>query len=201
MLPPFFYTGRVSHVSAVENRPIFLIGMMGAGKSTVGRLLADRLGRRFVDTDQEVERVSGRSIAEIFAYEGEARFRALEAETIERVGRGNAVVALGGGAVTQPAVVACLRRRGPIVLLEAEVEVLLARIGDPQTRPLLADRSRSEQLAVLAGLAEDRAEAYGCADFGVDASGSESETVERILVGLERATSAPGEPRAAGGDR
>ena len=89
MLLPFFYTVVVS-----RNIPIYLVGMMGAGKSTVGAELAARLGRAFLDTDREVERVAGRAISEIFETEGEARFRALEAEVIRAATLDTAVVAL-----------------------------------------------------------------------------------------------------------
>ena len=83
---------------------IWLVGLMGAGKSTVGRLLAERLGRAFVDLDDEIAREAGRSIPEIFEAEGEAGFRRREREALERAGRTSHVVALGGGAISQPGI-------------------------------------------------------------------------------------------------
>ena len=84
--PVFLYTARVSNP-----KPIFLVGMMGAGKSTVGPRLASRLGRAFVDTDHEIERRAGRAIAEIFAHDGELHFRGLECEAIEAAAGKSAV--------------------------------------------------------------------------------------------------------------
>jgi shikimate kinase len=130
---------------------IILTGFMGAGKSTAGTLLAQRLGWPFADSDHVLEARAGTSIAEIFRRDGEAAFRQMEAATIhELTQRAPIVLALGGGAVETPSTQAVLRslRDTCIVFLEAPLEVLVARCLDaPEgpVRPVLADRERLEQ--------------------------------------------------------
>jgi shikimate kinase len=147
---------------------VWLVGMMGAGKSTIGRRLAQRLGRRFVDTDAEVERAVGRSVAEIFAHEGEAAFRGHERAAIEAVGEEAAVVALGGGAIAQPGASERLARAGTVVYLRARPATLLARVGDAEGRPLLRGLAAERQLARLAELLEERRKAYESARIVLD---------------------------------
>ena len=183
MLPPFFYTGAVS-----GGKPIYLVGMMGVGKSTVGALLADALGRGFVDTDREIERMTGRNVAQIFEQEGEARFRELERaaieETLERTP--SAVIALGGGAIVQPGMLARLKGRGLIIYLRATPEALSNRIGDSASRPLLAGLSAGARVARLAALLETRRAFYEQADHWVDAEEDAAEVVQRIRDVLGR---------------
>ncbi len=179
MLLPFFYTEAVS-----RNSPIYLVGMMGVGKSTVGALLARRLGRPFIDTDQEVERVAGLTIAEIFETDGEVHFRALEAEAIRAASADAAVVALGGGAVAEPGAMERLLAGGEVVYLMAEPAVLVGRIGNPASRPLLAGLDRNEQIEKLERLLAERQPFYEQAGIRVDARGSTEEVVGRIVEGL-----------------
>ena len=165
---------------------VWLVGMMGAGKSTVGRALAARLGRRFVDTDEEIERASGRAIAEIFAREGEAGFRARELAAVEACRGHGAVVALGGGAVTQPAVRERLRGCGTVVYLRARPETLLARVGDASERPLLAGLDAPGRLARLRELLAQREAAYAGAALAVDVDAARVEdVVETIAAELD----------------
>src|SRR6185312_3665550 len=107
---------------------LYLVGFMGTGKSTVGRAAAQRLGFDFVDSDHEIERKAGKTIAEIFAQDGEPAFRAAEREFVEG---GHAprrlVVACGGGLVVQPGLAELLAERGVIVCLHASAETILAR--------------------------------------------------------------------------
>jgi shikimate kinase len=122
-------------------RNVVLIGMMGAGKSVVAEELAGRLGRELLDTDAMVEDELGKPIPEIFAEDGgERRFREAEAMMCRHVGtlRGR-VVAVGGGAVTNPENVTALRATGDLVWLDADPEVISERVGDGTDRPLLAD--------------------------------------------------------------
>jgi len=147
---------------------IWLVGMMGAGKSTVGPVLAVRLGRPFVDTDDEVRGVAGKDIPEIFAEAGESAFRALESQVIEAAGADGAVVALGGGAIVQPGALARLASRGTIVYLRARAETLLERIGDPASRPLLAGLDEAERLEQIQQLLEERRSAYQSAPVVID---------------------------------
>lgn len=133
-------------------RNIVLIGLMGSGKTTVGRILAERLEREFFDTDQMVEEDAGQTVSEIFAVEGQRRFRALESEAIRAVAalRGR-VIAVGGGAVTVPANVTQLRATGDLVWLDAEPAELAARCTREgvELRPLLAGGDPAERLAAL----------------------------------------------------
>jgi shikimate kinase len=160
--------------------------MMGAGKSTVGASLARRLGRRFVDTDAEVERAAGRSVAEIFAGEGEAGFRRRERAAIEACRDAAAVVALGGGAIAQPGAREALGRAGRVVYLRARPATLLARIGDAASRPLLAGLPPAGQLARLEALLAERRAAYEAAELVIDTDGLAAEEVaERLAKRLE----------------
>ncbi|MBJ21208.1 MAG: shikimate kinase [bacterium] len=185
MLPPFFYTASVSGNHPSQSRPIYLVGMMGAGKSTVGPGLAARLGRPFLDIDQEVERVSGYEISEIFEREGETRFRELEAEAIERASQEGAVIALGGGAISQPGAAERLVARGCVVFLRADPEILIERIGDASTRPLLAGLDRGGQIDRLRSLLAERLVHYQRASIEVDASRRAEEVVDEIVVALQ----------------
>jgi shikimate kinase len=129
---------------------IFLVGPMGSGKSTIGRHLAEVLGRQFVDADREVEKRTGASIALIFELEGEAGFRRRECAVIEDVTAGeDLVVATGGGAVLEPHNRALLRQRGTVVYLRAPLEVLVRRTRHDRNRPLLQTedpRARLERI-------------------------------------------------------
>ncbi len=143
-------------------RNIVLIGLMGAGKSTVGRLVARRLDRPFVDTDAIVEADAGRTIAEIFATEGERHFRELEAAAVRRVSaiRGQ-VIAVGGGAVLDPASVTLLRGTGDLIWLDAPTSALvmhLTRSAHRGNRPLLGDPA--ELSTTIERLRAERHDAY-----------------------------------------
>jgi shikimate kinase len=117
---------------------IVLVGFMGAGKSTIGRLLADKLGLPFTDTDPVIEQRAGRPISQIFTTDGEPAFRALEHEVIADLLDGpDAVLALGGGAAEHPGTRALLKAVETIYL-EVDYEDAMARIGGDTTRPLLA---------------------------------------------------------------
>lgn len=116
---------------------VILVGPPAVGKSTVGAVLAKRLGQGFIDVDQRIEEEQGTAITEIFASQGEPGFRAIElATTLAALDEGG-VIALGGGAVTNPALRAALAGR-PVVWLRASVHEAVQRVGDTTTRPLLA---------------------------------------------------------------
>ncbi len=117
-------------------RPIWLVGMMGSGKTTVAPLVAASLGREVVDMDRLIERRTGLSIGDLFE-ESEARFRAEEVQAARELARGRAVVASGGGAVMTDAF-AIMRESGTIVWLKASMATLKERVGDGVRRPLLA---------------------------------------------------------------
>ena len=130
---------------------IFLVGLMGAGKTTVGRALAKKLNKRFIDSDHEIEARTGASIPLIFEIEGEASFRQRESEVIrDLTAQSDIVLATGGGAILKPENRQYLKSRGIVIYLHASVNNILQRTSNDKNRPLLqtADpRARIEQLA------------------------------------------------------
>jgi shikimate kinase len=166
-------------------RHLVLVGLPGAGKSTVGRAVADRLGRPFIDLDVEIERSTGQGIGELFATRGEAGFRALEqAATAELVGRAPAVIAPGGGWVTVPETVALLRSAAQTIYLKVDPETALRRLGrGVSKRPLLARDEAGPEEALRQLFAARRA-AYEAADFVVDTEHLTRQQVTDSLVEL-----------------
>lgn len=165
------------------DRPIVLVGLMGAGKSTVGKRLARRLGLDFVDSDAEIEQAAGRSISEIFEQFGEDSFRDGErrvlARLIDDVPR---VIATGGGAFINAETRALILERCIAIWLDADIETLAERVGRRDHRPLLKDR---DSLAVLRGLAEARNPIYAEAHFRVPSQPAPHDrAVEHILTAL-----------------
>jgi len=126
---------------------VYLVGMPGSGKSSVGRALAPLLSLPFVDLDLEIEQQAGRTVAEIFEGSGEGAFRLAESRALASVAAGGpSVVACGGGIVLDPANRALLSSSGVVVYLEAPVETLRGRVGDGRGRPLLRDDGDLEAL-------------------------------------------------------
>ena len=124
-------------VAGLARRSVVLVGMMGAGKSSIGRRLANRLGLSFVDADSEIEAAAGMTIAEIFAKHGESEFRKGEARVIARLlDSGPSVLATGGGAVMDATTRALIRDKGCSVWLKADLDVLLRRTKRRNDRPL-----------------------------------------------------------------
>lgn len=167
------------------SRNVVLIGFMGAGKSAVGRALAGMLSRPFVDTDDIVEEKTGRRIGDIFAEEGEAAFRRLEAEAVkEAAGAPGGIVSVGGGAVLDPANVAALRRTGVLVYLKADAETLYRRAAETGGRPLLEVPEPKE---MVKGLLEEREAVYEqMADITVETRDrSVEETAEEVRGRLD----------------
>lgn len=129
---------------------VFLVGLMGAGKTTVGRLLAKHLHKTFVDSDHEIEQRTGVNIPLIFELEGEAGFRAREAAVIEELaGQRDIVLATGGGAVLNPKNRDVLRRNGTVIYLRARVEDLWLRTRHDRNRPLLQTADPQAKLREL----------------------------------------------------
>lgn len=146
-------------------KPIVLIGLMGVGKSTVGRRLAARLGLPFVDSDAEIEEVSGYSISEMFARYGEESFRDGERRVVKRlIAGGPKVVATGGGVFINPETRAIIMAQATAVWLDAAIDVLAERATRRNTRPLLIDRNAAE---VIARLAAERRPIYAEAHLHV----------------------------------
>lgn len=155
--------------------------MMGAGKTTIGRALGERLAWPYLDSDEEIQRHTGRSVPEIFAAEGELAFRAQEKKVLLAAVASEepVVVSVAGGAVLDPENRRVLRERGTVVWLEAPVAVLAGRVGDGAGRPLLGD----DPAAALARLYEERRPLYEeLADIVVDVEArTPEEVVEEIL--------------------
>jgi shikimate kinase len=160
---------------------IILSGFMGTGKTSVGRRLAAKLRFEFVDLDELIEAEVGLPIRHIFAARGEAAFRALEREMVGRLAaRQRSVIAVGGGAIVDPRNLSALRGFGVLIALCAAPEVILARVGGGEDRPMLwGPDTRKRILQLLA----ERAPAYAQADYQVDTSSrSVDEVVEHILT-------------------
>jgi shikimate kinase len=160
------------------DRPIVLVGLMGAGKTSLGRRLAQRLGVPFADCDEEVEKETGRTIPDLFRAAGESAFRDIERRIMARLAAGPpAVVATGGGAFLDEGTRRLVLERCIAVWLKAEPETLAARVAGSD-RPLLAGR---DALAVLSRLAAERRPFYEQAQIHVQ---SGEDALEQILAAL-----------------
>jgi shikimate kinase len=170
-------------VAALGSRSVVLVGMMGAGKSSIGRRLAGRLGIPFVDADAEIEKAADMSIPEIFAAHGEPYFRAGETRVIARLlESGPQVLATGGGAFMNADTRAAIDAKGISVWLRATIEVLARRIKRRNDRPLLKS---DDPIATLKRLIEERYPTYAGADITVESRDVPHDTiVEEIVAGL-----------------
>jgi shikimate kinase len=167
----------------VPRRTIVLVGLMGAGKSKVGRRLALRLGLPFSDSDPEIEAAAGETIEEIFANRGEQVFRDGERRVIARLlAQPVHVLATGGGAFMDPMTRSLIARRGVSLWLRADLDTLVARVLRRNDRPLL---KRGNPREILAELIERRHPIYAEADLTVDSgAGSPEVTVNRVIAAL-----------------
>lgn len=166
-------------------RPLVLVGLMGVGKTTIGRRLAVRLGLPFVDADEEIEKAAGMSVQEIFDKFGEAHFRDGERRVIARLIDGKAkVIATGGGAFVNDETKALILDRAIAVWLDADIDVLIDRIARREGRPLLKGRDPRE---VLTRLAEERRPHYERAPIRIRSSASPHEaTVDKIMKAVQQ---------------
>lgn len=164
-------------------RPIVLVGLMGAGKTTIGRRLAQRLALPFVDADEEIEAAAGMTVSEIFERFGEPYFRDGERRVIARLVDGSPkVIATGGGAFMNDLTRALILERATAIWLEADVETLVERVRRRSTRPLLKDRDPREVLRELARL---RNPVYALAPIHIRSQPSPHDaTVKAILRAL-----------------
>ena len=175
-------TGIANH-NSLTMRPIVLVGLMGVGKTTVGRRLAVRLGLSFVDADNEIEVAAGLSIAEIFTRFGEAHFRDGERRVIARLIDGTPkIIATGGGAFMNDATRALILERATAVWLDADIDTLASRVSRRDNRPLLHGK---DARAVLGDLAAVRNPVYALAPVHVRSeSHPHDSTVDAILEKL-----------------
>jgi shikimate dehydrogenase len=173
---------------------IVLIGMRGAGKTTVGRILARRLGRKLVEMDELIARRAGLAIAEIVEKYGWEKFRDIEEEvTSEVAGQDNIINASGGGVVTREQNIAKLKKNGVAVWLKAGVNTLLERIGKDSPRPLLVGKTQREDMEIT--LKERMSLYHKAADFMVDTEGKTAEEVaETIIKSLKKVCCLIGDP-------
>lgn len=187
----FCFLGNIVLVMEKENedfidRPVVMVGLMGAGKTSVGRALARRLGIPFVDSDKEIEAAAGCSVVDIFAMYGEEEFRRVEQRVIERIldtPPALKVVSTGEGAFITPAVRQMVLDRALSVWLKADLDLLVKRTNSRDTRPQLLN---TDSRKILEQLISDRYQIYALADITVETSDENlRKTLFKVLKGIE----------------
>ena len=159
---------------------IYFTGFMASGKTRIGKLLAEHLKRDYMDSDALIVKRAGKSIAEIFEQDGEAKFRELEKEAIREISqKKKTVVSLGGGAITQSENVHTVKNSGILVCMRADPEVLCERIGRSNSRPLMAGLEPEARLEKIKTMITEREKFYSLADFNIESN--ESPPEERVL--------------------
>ncbi len=159
---------------------IVLVGLMGSGKTAVGKLLAKKLGYEFLDTDALIVKQEGKSILAIFSEDGEEKFRELEAKTVRELsGLTEHVISTGGGIVINSNNVANLKKDGRVIWLMASPETILQRVGSQSHRPLLNIDDPLEKIKILL---MEREAFYAEADFSIDTDGLEVEEIADIII-------------------
>ncbi|MGY8822528.1 MAG: shikimate kinase [Candidatus Latescibacterota bacterium] len=172
----------------MQGMPVFLTGFMGVGKSKIGGILACRLGRDFLDTDQMIEERAGMEISAIFASAGEAHFRQLEHACLEQAcARKNAVISLGGGAIAQQGNLELVRCAGVLICLEADLDTIVERVSRRDDRPLLSGLKAEEKWVKIKTMLDERAPYYNQAHIKMLSSEglAPEETAEKLIELLE----------------
>ena len=166
---------------------IVLIGFMGTGKTSTGKVLAQRLGKAFIDMDSRIEEEYGQTIPQMFETKGEAYFRQCEKEMVKKVAaRANAVISTGGGTIKDAENVALLKQSGLLVCLTAQPEVILERTERKGERPVLDGADAGDRLSAIESLLAEREQFYRQADFAIDTTElSPLQVVERIIHTLK----------------
>ena len=176
-------------LALLGERSVVLVGLMGCGKSSVGRRLASRLGLTFVDADEEIERVAAKTIVEIFADHGEAYFRDGERRVIARLlASGPQVLATGGGAFINPDTRAKIREKGVSIWLRAELPVLMRRVSKRDTRPLL---KTGDPETTMRDLMDKRYPIYAEADLTVESRDVPHDVIVNEIIAALKAKLAP----------
>jgi shikimate kinase len=174
------------------DRSIVFVGLMGAGKTAIGRKLSQMLGLPFVDSDHEIEQVSRMTIAELFAQYGEAEFRALEARVIERLLKsGPQIFSTGGGAFMNEQTRRGIAERGVSVWLRADLDLLMQRVAKKPSRPLLQN---PDPRAVMARLMEERYPIYATADIAIQTRDERREIIAGEVLEALKARLVESEP-------
>ncbi|MDF1598196.1 shikimate kinase [Mesorhizobium sp. YIM 152430] len=173
--------GLVERVRAgIGTKTLVLVGLMGAGKTSVGRKLAQTLQLPFADSDHEIENVSRMTVPELFEAYGEVEFRALEQRVVTRlVADGPAVIGTGGGAFMNADTRAAIRASGISIWLKADIDTLMERVARRQNRPLL---KTSDPRAVMRKLMEDRYPVYGEADVTIVSRDARHATIAAEII-------------------
>lgn len=186
---------RVSY--GLAGRPVVLIGLMGAGKSAIGRKLAGRLGLPFIDADHEIEAAANMSIPDIFETYGEPEFRRLEASVMARLlASGSCVLATGGGAFMNADTRASIAASAISVWLSADLDLLMSRVSRKATRPLLR---AADPRAVMQKLMDERYPVYATADITVTSrDASKEEMAEAVIEALDAHVNSQPEAGAQG---
>ena len=166
-----------------EAKNIVLVGLMGSGKSAIGRTIAKKLGRRFIDTDRFIERKVGKTVGEIFEQDGEISFRAREKEIIKKISQYiGIVIATGGGVIKDPENFNCLKQSGWIIALYASPETLYKRIEGKRVRPLLLNQV--DPVKALDDIQKERKSMYAKADFQIDTENKEINDIADEIIEL-----------------
>lgn len=170
-------------LQAIGGRSVVLVGLMGAGKTSIGRRLAERLGLPFIDADHEIVAAAGKSIPDIFSEHGEAHFRDGERKVIARLlENGSQVLATGGGAFMNEETRVGIKQHGVSIWLKADIETLLERVAKRGGRPLLES---DDPEGVLRRLAEVRYPVYAMADITVESTNAKHQnTVNDVIRAL-----------------
>lgn len=174
----------IARIAARVKRPIVLVGLMGVGKSTVGRKLAEMLGSAFFDADEEIEKAAQRSIAEIFEEFGEAYFRGGERRVIGRlIEEGSGVIATGGGAFVDEETRALILDKAIAVWIHSDIDILVERTSRRNTRPLLKNGDPKE---ILTRLYKEREPFYSQAQIRVESKNApHAQTAKAILEAID----------------
>lgn len=182
---PSTHPKALSAIAARIDRPVVLVGLMGVGKSTVGRKLAAMLGRDFVDADDAIAEAAQRSIPEIFETFGEAHFRDGERRVIARlIDEGHGVIATGGGAFVDPQTRAAVLAKGIAVWIDCDIDTLVERTARRGNRPLL---QRGDPKQILTRLAAEREPFYGEAHIRVvSENGPHADTARAIIEAIDK---------------
>ncbi|WP_066637659.1 shikimate kinase [Desulfolucanica intricata] len=159
---------------------VVLIGFMGTGKTVVGKRLAARLNKKFIDTDAEIEKVTGKTIEQIFARDGVIRFRSEETLLARKLeNQENTVISTGGGMVLDPENIRLFKKNGIIIGLSASPEIIYQRVKHKRNRPLL---NKGDLKTKIKELLDERTESYKVAEFTIDTGDKKVEEVVDIII-------------------
>ncbi len=159
---------------------IILVGFMGTGKSSIGKLLSEELNWNFVDTDTLIEQSAGMTISEIFQQKGESKFRDMESDILETVlSKDNQVVATGGGIVLREENIKKIKENGLMIGLTASPQIILARTGKKKTRPVLGDKPTLDRVKEILNFREPL---YAQADYTVDTSRISKDQIVKLIL-------------------